>query len=86
MTAGCREADRQPGPPRLFRLWFTLLAVAALVLGAGLARAEDQRARADIWSLKLGAPASALPHDAFDSLRQVAPVAVVWNQNVDQRH
>src|SRR5262249_24486221 len=26
----------------------------------------DQRARADIWSLKLGTPASALPHDAFD--------------------
>jgi len=50
----------------LFRLWFALLAVAALVLGAGLARAEDQRARADIWSLKLGTPASALPHDAFD--------------------
>ncbi len=66
MTAGCREADRQPGPPRLFRLWFALLAGASLVLGAGLARAEDQRARADIWSLKLGTPASALPHDAFD--------------------
>ena len=39
--------------------------MAALVLGAGLARAEDQRARADIWSLKLGTPASVLPHDAF---------------------
>ena len=35
------------------------------MLGAGLARAEDQPARADIWSLKLGTPASALPHDAF---------------------
>ena len=66
MTAGCREADRQPDPPRLLRLWFALLAVAALALGAGLARAEDQGARADIWSLKLGTPASALPHDAFD--------------------
>jgi len=66
LTAGCREADRQAGPPRLFRLWFALLAVAALGLGTGLARAEDQRARADIWSLKLGTPASALPHDAFD--------------------
>ena len=66
MTAGCCEADRRPGPPRLFRLWFALLAVAALVLGAGLARAEDQRARADIWSLKLGTSATALPHDAFD--------------------
>lgn len=65
MTAGCREADRQPGPPRLFRLWFALLAVAALVLEAGLARAEDQPARADIWSLKLGTPAAALPLDAF---------------------
>jgi len=40
--------------------------VAALALGAGLARAEDQRARADFWSLELGTPASALPHDAFD--------------------
>jgi len=50
----------------LFRLWFALLAVAALVLGAGLARAEDQRVRADVWSLKLGTPASALPRDAFD--------------------
>ena len=50
----------------MLRLWFALLAVAALVLGAGLVRAEDQPARADIWSLKLGTPASALPHDAFD--------------------
>ena len=50
----------------MFRLWFALLAVAALVLGAGLARAEDQRVRADVWSLKLGTPASALPRDAFD--------------------
>ena len=66
MTGGCREADRQPGPPRLFWHWFALLAVAALALGAGLARAEDQRARADFWSLELGTPASALPHDAFD--------------------
>jgi hypothetical protein len=50
----------------LFRLWLAVLAVAALALGAGLAPAEDQRARADIWSLKLGTPASALPQDAFD--------------------
>ena len=40
--------------------------MSALALGAGLARAEDQRARADFWSLELGTPASALPHDAFD--------------------
>jgi hypothetical protein len=66
LTAGCREADWQPDPPRLLRLWFALLPAAALVLGAGLARAEDQRARADIWSLRLGTPASVLPHDAFD--------------------
>ena len=66
MTAGCREAERQPDPPRLLRLWFALLGVAALVLGAGLAHAEDLRARADIWSLKLGTPASVLPYDAFD--------------------
>ena len=66
MTAGCREADWQPGPPRLLRLWFALLAVAALVLGAGPAGAEDPPARADIWTLKLSTPAAALPHDAFD--------------------
>jgi len=66
LTAGCREAERQPDPPRLLRLWFALLGVAALVLGAGLAHAEDLRARADIWSLKLGTPASVLPYDAFD--------------------
>jgi hypothetical protein len=38
---------------------------AAIVLGAGSARAEDQPARADVWSLKLGTPAAALPLDAF---------------------
>jgi hypothetical protein len=49
----------------LFWTWFAFIAVAALVLGAGLARAEDQPTRADIWSLKLGTPVAALPHDAF---------------------
>lgn len=43
-----------------------IVAVAAcLVLGAALAHAEDAPTRADIWTLKLGAPASALPRDAF---------------------
>jgi hypothetical protein len=43
-----------------------IIAVAAvIVLGAGSARAEDQPARADVWSLKLGTPAVALPRDAF---------------------
>ena len=43
-----------------------IIAVAAvIVLGAGSARAEDQPARADVWSLKLGTPAAALPIDAF---------------------
>jgi len=49
----------------LFRIWLAFVAVAALVLGAGLARAEDQPARADIWSLKLGTLVAALPRDAF---------------------
>jgi hypothetical protein len=49
----------------LFPPWLALLAVAALVLGAGPARAEDPPARADIWTLKLGTPAAALPNDAF---------------------
>jgi hypothetical protein len=43
-----------------------IIAVAALVLlGAGAAGSEEVPARADIWSLKLGTPASALPRDAF---------------------
>jgi hypothetical protein len=43
-----------------------IIAVAALiVLGASGASAEDVPMRADIWSLKLGTPASALPQDAF---------------------
>jgi hypothetical protein len=65
LTKGSREADRQTGPPRLFRAGLVLLAVAALVRGPGPARAEDQPTRADIWSLRLGTPAAALPHDAF---------------------
>jgi len=50
----------------LLRTGLALLAIAALALGPGPARAEDQPTRADIWSLKLGTPAAALPHDAFD--------------------
>ena len=43
-----------------------IIAVAAIiVLGAGSARAEDQPARADVWSLKLGTPVAALPLEAF---------------------
>jgi hypothetical protein len=49
----------------LFRTGLALLAVAALVLRMGLARAEDQPKRADVWSLKLGTPAAALPGEAF---------------------
>jgi hypothetical protein len=41
------------------------LALLCCMLGAGLACAEDQPPRADIWSLKLGTPAAALPGDAF---------------------
>jgi hypothetical protein len=51
--------DRQTGPPRV------ALALLCLVLGTGLVRAEDQPARADIWSLRLGTPAAALPNGAF---------------------
>ena len=39
--------------------------VAVIVLGAGPARGEDAPPRADVWSLKLGTPAAALPLDAF---------------------
>jgi hypothetical protein len=43
-----------------------VIAVAALVLlGAGDAGAEEAPTRADIWNLKLGTPAAALPRDAF---------------------
>jgi hypothetical protein len=43
-----------------------IIAVAAvIVLGAGSARPEDAPVRADVWSLKLGTPAAALPIDAF---------------------
>ena len=35
------------------------------MLEPGLSRAADQPARADIWTLKLGTPVAALPHDAF---------------------
>jgi hypothetical protein len=41
-------------------------ALAALIaIGAGIARADDAPRRADIWSLKLGTPASALPRGDF---------------------
>jgi hypothetical protein len=41
-------------------------AVAALfVLAAGVSLAEEAPTLADIWTLKLGTPASALPRDAF---------------------
>ena len=43
-----------------------IIAVAALiVLGASTARAEDAPKRTDVWSLRLGTPAAALPRDAF---------------------
>ena len=43
-----------------------IIAVAALiVLGASTTRAEDAPKRADVWSLRLGTPAAALPRDAF---------------------
>src|SRR5260370_26171002 len=36
-----------------------------LLLGATMPRAEETPTRAEIWSLKLGTPVSALPRDAF---------------------
>jgi hypothetical protein len=38
---------------------------ALIVLGASIARAGDATGRADVWSLKLGTPVSALSRDAF---------------------
>jgi hypothetical protein len=65
LTTGSREEDRETGPPRLFPTGLALLAVAALVLGAGLVPGENPPARADVWSLKPGTSAAALPRDAF---------------------
>jgi hypothetical protein len=42
-----------------------LLLAACLVFGAAAAGAADAPTRADIWTLQLGTPASALPRDAF---------------------
>jgi hypothetical protein len=38
---------------------------ALLVFGVGIARAADAPTRADIWTLTLGTPVSALPQNAF---------------------
>ena len=43
----------------------TLAAAALIVLGAALGRAEQPPRPADIWSLKFGTPASALPAKDF---------------------
>jgi hypothetical protein len=42
-----------------------VVAAALVFFGAVAGRTEDRPARADIWSLKLGTPVSALPRDAF---------------------
>ena len=42
-----------------------VFAAALLLLGGVAGRTEDRPSRAEIWSLKLGIPASALPRDAF---------------------
>jgi len=42
-----------------------VVATAVFALGIKLALAEDRPMRADVWSLKLGTPASMLPHDAL---------------------
>jgi hypothetical protein len=43
----------------------SILLAGALLFTVSTARAEDPPARADIWSLKLGTPALALPREAF---------------------
>jgi hypothetical protein len=54
-------------PDSSHRFWVAIAgAVIALVtVSARLVDAEERPARPDIWSLKLGIPASALPRDAF---------------------
>src|SRR5262249_3912957 len=42
-----------------------LIIATLLVFGVGIARADDAPTRADIWTLKLGTPTSALSSDAF---------------------
>ena len=41
------------------------LAAACLLFGAAGAAADETPTRADVWTLKLGTPAAALPRDAF---------------------
>ena len=43
----------------------TITGLALVLLGAGFARAEDAPRHADVWSLKLGTPASTLPNNDF---------------------
>jgi hypothetical protein len=43
----------------------TIIGLALVIIGASIARADDAPRRADIWSLKLGSPASALPNNDF---------------------
>ena len=58
----CAAASRR----KAVNLLRAILAVAAfLVLSANIACADDAPTRADVWTLKLGTPASALSSDAF---------------------
>jgi hypothetical protein len=43
----------------------TAILAALIILGAGIARADDAPRRADVWSLKLGTTASALSNNDF---------------------
>jgi hypothetical protein len=62
-----------PGPPHApsprFEggegLGISAVIAAVLILSIGFARADNAPTRTDIWSLKLGTPASALRQDAF---------------------
>jgi hypothetical protein len=53
----------KPDSPRIF--WVAIAGAVIALVGAGLADADERPTRADVWSLKLGTPAAALPRDAF---------------------
>ena len=65
MTAGTDEEGTSAGPARPLHIGAAFLAIAGLILGAPLSLAQGLPPRAEIWSLKLGTPASALPSDVF---------------------
>jgi hypothetical protein len=55
----------EPDSPHRFWVAIAGAVIALVTVGASLVDAEERPSRAEIWSLKLGIPASALPRDAF---------------------